>query len=133
MASVVPSLSTQGWLTTLGEKADRLLGYFFASEYSQSVSYYGRISSLPYLVAIYKSKPTDLKSAINNSLTTLLSSFFEKVLIDVRVEADDESQTKYTIYLSTKIIDKGKTYELAHLINIKDSIVAKISKIVEGR
>lgn len=132
MSSVVPSLSTQGWLTTIGEKADRLLSYFFASEFSQSIGYYGKIASLPYLVAIYKSKPTELRVAIDTALNTLLSSFFEQTLVNVRVEADDDSETKYTIHLSTKIIDKGIAYELSHIINIKDSMIAKVAKIANG-
>ena len=79
MNSVVPSLSTQGWLSTIGEKTDRIIGYFFANEYSQSVSYYGHIASLQYLIAMYKSYIIDLKEAIYSTLNKLLSVYFESV------------------------------------------------------
>ena len=132
MVSVVPSMSTQGWLTTTGEKADRLLGYFFSSEYSQTKSYYGRISSLPYLIAEYQSKMSDLRTAINRSLNQMMSSYFEEIDIDVRISADDESDTKYTIYLSARIIENEETFELSNVIQIEDSVIAKISKITGG-
>ena len=132
MVSVVPSVSTQGWLTTTGEKADRLLGYFFSSEHSQTKSYYGSISSLPYLIAEYQSKMSDLKTAISRSLNQMMSAYFEEIDIDVRIRADDDSDTKYTIYLSARIIENEETFELSNVIQIEDSVIAKISKITGG-
>ena len=132
MTTVVPSVSTQGWLTIPGEKADRLLSYFFSSEYSQTKSYYGRISSLPFLIASYQNRLDDLKVAISKDLNALMASFFDKVLIEVDVVPDDSSETRYTIKLSAKIIDDEVSYELARVIRIKDSVINKIIKITGG-
>ena len=132
MNSIVPSLSTQGWLSTIGEKTDRIIGYFFANEYSQSVSYYGHIASLQYLIAMYKSYIIELKEAIHNTLNKLLSVYFESVQVEVKIEPDKDKESNYTIFMSARIIDNGQSYQARRLIDVKYSIVLKISKIAEG-
>ncbi len=132
MAIPVPSLSTQGWLTTIGEKADRLLSYFFTSDYCQSVIFHGKIASLPFIIANFESEHSDLRKEIDNALNRLLSSFFERVETSVSIKPDDESETKYTISVSVYIIDNDEIFELSKVIHIKDSSIVKIVKILNG-
>ena len=132
MATTVPSLSTQGWLTTIGEKADRLLSYFFTNDYSQSVIFHGKIASLPYIIANYESEHSDLRKEIDNALNRLLSSFFERVETNVSIKPDDDTDTKYTVSVSVYIIDSNDIFELAKVVHIKDATIVKIVKILNG-
>ena len=48
--SILPSLSTDGWVFATAEKADYLISHFFVAEYSQTQLYVSHVSSFPKII-----------------------------------------------------------------------------------
>ena len=130
--TVVPTLSTDGWLTTVDKKADKLLSYFFLSEHSQSVLYYGSVVSLPYLIATHGSTPDTLRQEIGVNLGSLLSSFFEDVKYNVKIIEGNVQDSTYDIVLSASVVDKGERYDLSYLVKTADATMKEFIKISNG-
>lgn len=130
--STVPTLSTVGWVNTVDKKADVILGHFFLSDYSQSVLYKGNVKSLPYIIAELSNKPLLLKARIYESLVSLMQPFFEQVQIDVAVEEDKLDDSKLTITISATVFERGVSYDMAYLVNAKDTLMTKYAKLNNG-
>ena len=47
---VLPTLTVDGFVNSVPQTCDYLLAYFFLSQYSQSNLYYGKVSSLAYII-----------------------------------------------------------------------------------
>lgn len=130
MANPLATLSTGGWVTSVQEIAPKLMQYYLASEYSQSITYLGDIKSLPYTLSIMKRNFIALEDTIRNDLTAVFSSYFERVEIEVSVDENksllDTATSEFTIKLFAKISDRGATYNLSRLVSIVDNKIAKV-------
>lgn len=124
MAAVVPSLSAAGWLTDPMDMADRLLAYFFTSDYSQSLTFAGKISSLQYLIANHPKNMIELSDAINNTLTHFLSQHFDQANIDVRM--DKSNNANVGIIVSALLIKDGVAYDISRLVRVSNAVVINI-------
>ncbi|WP_257291129.1 hypothetical protein [Endozoicomonas sp. ONNA1] len=127
---MLPTLSTLGWATTLKDRADRLLSYFFLTNYSQSTTYRGKLASLPWVVANYTNDPIELRIKIEDILIQHMSPHFEDVAISVAVTLEDErvDNRKMDIKIDVIVIEDNQKHSLSHLIRSKD---AKVNEIVD--
>ena len=130
--TAVPSLSTEGWLESVDKKADRLLAHYLLSERSQSVLYHGKIKSVPYLVATYGNNTLDLQDKIGEGLYDLFSPYFDDLSYEVTVEEDKDNTAALEIKISATVTERGVNYDLAFLIDVKDSKVNTFAKLNNG-
>lgn len=94
MKKVLPTMSVFGITNDPGVITEKLFMYFITSEYSQSVTFYGEISSLKYLLNQYATEPATLKNKIYESLMILYKKYFPVVEIDVDVIEDPVTKNK---------------------------------------
>lgn len=98
MTNQLPSLSEVGFISNKNLIMSKLFGYFMASEYSQSNTFYGSICSLKYLIA-ENTDPSSLATAIENTLTGMYSKYFDKVTVQV----DQEEQSNNIVHINIGI------------------------------
>jgi len=123
MTIAVPTLTTDGFVQNIGPLADRLLSYFLVSEYSQSNIYYGKISSLAYLVYKYGSDPQQMNIEIQRTLQTYLDRHFDSVTIRVTIEDDPENPDsgQYGLRLDIQVSKDGERYSLGKEVSVINS------------
>ncbi len=76
---IIPTLSTDNFITEPILKLDALYAYFLSSEFSQTNTYKGNVSSLKYLMQKNTGDNNGLVSDIISTLTTYLKRYFTEV------------------------------------------------------
>lgn len=129
----VPTLSTSGFIETIGEKIDRLLAYFCTSEGNQSELFRNRVASLSHLVAQYGDSPSDLCDAMRDRLTRYYGNYFDNVEVNVTHEFDNKEQQagRYSLFtdLSVRDYETGEVRHLFREIKMEGSLFKKIAII----
>ena len=130
MSAPVPTLSSDGFVTAIPSKADRLLSYFFLSQASQSNAYRGKIASLPSLIQQYGNDDYSLRTALERTLTDMLGSYFEQVSVTVTVTKGDDTKVpgRMDVSVSVDVIDNGISYSFGRLVQVLNS---KIQRIID--
>lgn len=134
MVTMVPTLSSIGWVDTIEEKGDHVLSYFITSEYSQSVLYHGKIASLQWLVQRYGKSEVDLEREITDTLDDLMSRYFgDATEVDVTVaERDADQPGKLTIRFQCIIREGSHSVSLGRRVEFLNGKLANIVKINNG-
>jgi hypothetical protein len=125
--ATMPSLSADGWVNSSLKTADYLFSHFFASDYSQSYTYLGGVSSFAYII---QSNQKDIRGTIRN-LESTLNGYFGKYFQNVVVEIDDNATIANSSKVGLNIFlnftdDKGVTYTLGKTIEYQNAIISKI-------
>lgn len=129
----VPLLSSQGWITDPGAKADILLSHFFESNKSQSLIYGKNVSSLQWIIQRYSGSISDMVKELTYALENYLGRYY--VASVVTVISDDNTanlNTQVTLTLHCDVIEDGITYSIGKLLQISDSKLSKITTINNG-
>lgn len=129
---MLPTLSVDGWITSINTKADHLMGYFFLNQYSQSMLYHSSIRSLPWLIATYASEPLALREQIGLSFYALFTPYFDDVNYQVEVRESQDSDAVYVIRLSASVVSDGVRYDLAYLIHTSKTTILTFTKLNNG-
>jgi hypothetical protein len=126
-------MSTIGWVESVEETADYLLSCFITSNYSQSVLFSGRITSLQYLVKEYAADPLGLESTLRTLLDEKMSGVFGNASnVIVNVEENPDNKRELAIRFRCVITVDHKEYSLGKLVQFIDSKLISISKINNG-
>ena len=124
MEYALPTLSRNGFVKDENIAIGKIFEYFKTTEYSQSNTYNGKLSSLNYLIQTYGTDSLNLQANVTSTLTTLYLSYYPKVDISVRVvENGDSGAYNLSIDISCTGTD-GKEYTLNEYTSVDD--VAKI-------
>jgi len=131
--STLPTLSGAGFTNDGRVKLYKLFAYFIASDYSQTVLYYGNVSSLKYLLMKYGDDFTTLKSEINSTLMSMYRRYFPTV--EVNTDVVEENGPDGTVYNKLTIeitcIDKdNKEYSLTQDIRYANDIIQELDNIL---
>lgn len=114
---IVPTLSTDNFISEPILKLDVLYAYFLSSEFSQSNTYKGEISSLKYLMQKNTGDSSMLVSDLISTLTTYLKRYFTEVnvyaemtdvtVIGVSIQVKDSEGVEATLDRALKL-NNGK-------------------------
>ena len=136
MKTTLPTLTLAGFTNHPQTMLIKLYEYFLTSNYSQSVSYYGSITSLGYLIKENGDDIEQLKSDIRETFTDLLEKYLSKsdlVLneIDVMVHAKQGVNTNdVVISMDATIVMSGQSYNMIQEINLdKTSLLNKSEQL----
>ncbi|MNE09521.1 hypothetical protein D3C80_1021950 [compost metagenome] len=133
MAVQVPSLSASGWVGNISEKCDKLIGYFFVSDFSQSHLYAGNIASLPYIIKASAENRSLLRSETSKQLTNLLRPYFDSVQVDVQVlDGDPTDPGKVNLRVDATVTQDGTIYSVGKEIQTINSKVVAIFNANNG-
>ena len=124
--TVVPTMDSMGWVKDVPNKLDRLLSYFYYSDYKQSDLYAEQIVSLPRILQLVGNRASMAAPKIEEALNLYLGKHFDKVNVEVSVvSASDISATTASLKIVVGVNDAGK-YKVAG-----DIVVTSEGKIDE--
>ena len=89
MATIVPTLTVDGFVENPAQKLLKIYEYFLTSDYSQTVTYNTYITSFVYIVREFSDDMSNLKTNLINKLSTLVSRYFDLYDVDVFIDEDD--------------------------------------------
>lgn len=126
----LPTLSVNGWTTNDASIFLKLFEYFLTSQYSQSVTYAGHISSLKYIV---QSNDTQyaVQETIRNALYTMYSKFYS--VVNVEVDVDDTVGDEIGYIISIDVInEQGSSYSLSNIIRTVDNNIVNMDELLNN-
>lgn len=128
IATYVPTLSTDGWVSSPSLMGDYLLSHFFVSDYSQTELYNGQVASLPYLIALYQNNISGLLIGVQDTLSVYLSRYFNNVVVEANSvpNTTNSSSIGFSIFVGYTGTD-GIQYTLTNII---ETVNSKISNII---
>lgn len=129
MGNILPTLSSSGWVDEIAEKADRVMAYFFVSEYSQSNIFRGNITSLPHLIQKFGNEPEVLKSEISRKVQDLLGRYFDEVSVDAEITNEDQPHSRMDLQITVRLRDNGVSYSLARVIKTLNGKVEEFIRV----
>lgn len=122
----IPTLSTQGWVSTTEEAINKLFDWFVASEYSQTLLFSGKVISLPYLISQYANEPDNLCDAICRNLEELYRRTFDGCAVTARYDKNDEVGSGFDITLSIIITQNGIEYNGGRALKVMNNRVISV-------
>lgn len=128
---VVPTMSTDGWVSGVKQRIDKLFAYWLANEKDQSMLAWNNIVSFQYDIQQYGNSPEELAARAGENLENYLSAHFDQVTVVGLVKhPPDLSGGLYHVEFDVKIVEKGIGYNVGRtLLEIKDG---SFRKIIEG-
>ena len=81
--NVYTTLDTVGFLTTPESKAERILGDYIGTNFSQSVVFFGSLKSMIYAVKNNTNDMAGLSSQVSSDLTELFGKYLSGVVVEV--------------------------------------------------
>lgn len=128
--TVMPSLSTEGWITSTPSIADALISHFFVSEYSQTLLYPGQVASFPWII---QNNQNDMVSTVRQMKAVLLayfSRYFTDVVIDLTQKEvpPDSGRVQLDLFMKFKDAD-SKEFVLARVVEVVESKINRVLKI----
>lgn len=132
MDKAVPTLSSDGFATDIRVKADALIAYYFASDFSQSNLFRENIVSLAYQVQQFGSSPNELKRVITASMEGYLGRHFDSASVSVQINESDAS-AQYEIVFDAVVTQDDLKYSVGKLVEIQNNRVVRIiDKLQKG-
>lgn len=105
------------------------MAYAFTSDYSQSVTYAGKITSIQWLISKYSGNSLELQSIMQDTLTKYLKKQFDGVDLEVKVVAEG---AMLDIRIKGTITNNGKVDGLSYLLTVRNSAVEKVTNTLNG-
>lgn len=94
MKSCLPTLTLDGFVTNKRLIFYKVWEYFLSSEYSQSTTFRGMISSLKYILAtVDPNDSVEISKKIEDTLNTMYRKYFDNSTVDVLIDEDPETRT----------------------------------------
>ena len=126
MKKVLPTMSIFGITNDPGVITEKLFMYFITSEYSQSITFYGEISSLKYILNQYATEPLELKNKIYEALVALYSKYFPTVDVNVDIVEDPVTKNKKLSINVTTVTEDGVTSTVDEELKVSGSTITNI-------
>ncbi len=128
------TLDQDGNINSPSKIADRLMSYFYSSDFSQSTASYGDIISLPAIIQKNSNNPDQVVSDVASGLESLFRPYFDSVSFDVKYEDDVKEsgmnvRSRYNIKVYGNMSKDGKDYSLANLLAITNNKLSKVSEL----
>lgn len=127
MAVQVPSLSASGWVGNIAEKLDKLISYFFLSDFSQSHLYQGQVASLPNLIKECADNRSLLRTETKRVVTNFINPYFDTIQVDVTITAvDDTNPDNINLRVDATVTQDAVIYSVGKEIQVINSKVVAI-------
>lgn len=128
--SVMPSLSSKGWVYSTAEKADYLISHFFVSEYSQSLIYNGNVASFPWIIQKNQSDMLGVVRDLEITLELYFGRYFNNVVVQASYQEVPPNSGVVRIDLYVSFYDEeNKQFSLSRVVEVVDSKIEKILEI----
>lgn len=129
MSRSLPTLSTDGLVSSVQRKMDRLFAYYRVSQASQSIIYDGKILSFPKRMEEYDSDILKLQQNIQNDIDLLFGRHFELYEAQVKIIDHPNEKGQYLIRFVVTVNENGKVYNLSEAVDIIDGKIKRVEGI----
>lgn len=138
MATTLPTLTREGFITDPQAILLKLYEYFLTSDYSSSVLFYGQISSMRKIrqeggsdIEYIRDKARDAYYSLASSYFTNTGNTYNNLIVDVNIVNVNENDTSlYQMQLEASITLDGKTYSITNnLIEDTNSFIGIANSI----
>ena len=127
----VPTLSVHGIVRSPVMSMSVLLSDALTTYESQSWLFKDNLTSIPYLVNQYSTKPDTLVQLLQSKLQTYFERYYAEVVANV-THNSTPSNARYTITVSIHAIINGVSYSVAESYNVADSAITKTVNAFNG-
>lgn len=134
MTISLPTLGTDGWITSLESKADYILSTFLTTNRSMSTLHRTQNTSLQYLLKEYANDMLNLEISLRDVLTTKLQTVFgqsAQAVVNI-VPVIPENPDAYSIQFTGIVTDGSKEYTVGKLVQFQNSHIVNIANINNG-
>lgn len=128
------TLSRQGLLRGVGERIDRIMAYYLASNRSQSELYNG-VKSLQGTIQLYQNDPDRLKQTVQSDLTGLFAANFDDVTASVSIKdvSDFDNSQRMNIVMDIIVWDQGVAYSVGKELQTINGVVQSMITLNNGQ
>ena len=126
MAVILPTLTEDGFLDNPQLMLTKLYEYFLSSDYSQSVSFFGNISSLRYIVRKYNEDIDILKMEISDALNVMIGRYWSDYEVTVNIVNYNPDRLSFVIKTEIVVTVNGVRYSLTEDTSVEKSTLVKI-------
>lgn len=120
MERTIPKLSPKGWLHNedVPERLDAAMTYAFSSDFSQSVTFSEKITSIQWVISEYNNNLVQLQSSMQKLLDEYLAKQFDSVDINVTIK---EEGSQLNIVVRGMVINDGSKADMQYLLTVRNS------------
>lgn len=123
----VPTLSTDGWLTTTSSRADALFSDFIVANYSQCPQIPIE-SSLPWLITRHQGDIRGLESSTARVLTSYFERFFPQAKVVCYSKDNPSDAGQIDLYINLTLTDEaGESFILGKIATVGEQRVIKVA------
>jgi len=126
MGNILPTLTEEGFLDNPQQMLIKIYEYFLSSDYSQSVSFFGNIASLRYLVREYNDSIDTLRIEITNTLNSLMSRYWSNYEVTIEIANYNVNSVSYTIKTEIVVVINGERISLNKVASVEKSILKNL-------
>ena len=130
MATVLPALNADGWITDPLKQLDLLFAHALETDFSQSNTFHGRVTSIPFIIAIHQANPDNLVRELKQSLTVYFSRYFDSVTVNSSVGPDIEGTNQYPLFIEATVSKNGSLYNLSNIVTVENGKIANVLREV---
>ena len=128
MATVVPSLSEQGWITNTARMLEKIISYYITTDGAQSLVFKDRLINLPTTYFKNINDPDGMERAMSVDLEEMLARYFEDY--EVITEVQENTPSESSILLSVSVIGvDGVKADLHRVLEMGDSGLRRVINI----
>ncbi|BEG72698.1 hypothetical protein [Pseudomonas phage PA1C] len=134
MTVSLPTLGTDGWITSMESKADYIISTFLTTNRSMSTLHRTQNTSLQYLLKEYANDILNLEIQLRDVLTNKLRTVFgesAQALVSI-VPASPDNPDAFSIQFTGIVTDGTKEYTVGKLVQFQNSHIVNIANINNG-
>ena len=128
---VLPVLGQAGWLTDPNQILSQLLAQAIVANYSQSNIYYGKITSIPYIIFSYQNEPDRLVIELRDRITKYLNKYLTQVTVQVDYLQTPTDLSSYDIFLSANGYYNGTFTDLQLTVSTDNGVIKNILQLTQ--
>lgn len=133
MLTTLPTLSADGWvIDDIGKKLDYAIAHFFASEYSQSYSYHGKISSMPYILQVNTNNSSETITDLKRTLDIYLGRLFNSSTVEISNVTKPTNSSKISLSIYIEVEENGRKANLSKLLQENETKTFQVIDLNNG-
>lgn len=124
--TAVPTLTSDGWVTAVDKKCDRLLMNAFASDASQSNMFAGSVTSIQGIIYDHSDDPSAAGTVIASRLQQMYARHFDAASFRADVNEWVDKSGRYDIAITGTVVQENRKYDFGRMVESSNGIVVKM-------
>lgn len=122
----LPTLTLEGWTNNPPKVLDKVITYYFLTDYEQSIYFRNNTFSIAEAYYLYINDPEKFADKIKQDIITLLKNYFLEAEVNTRVIKKEPETVEYAVSLSVRVITSTDIYEINRLAVMRHTSLYKM-------